>query len=175
MDNIKDILFSKEVQNAYTDKRQYQDHLLEQYKVFLDSTDRISSRRQTANSFFVSINTALIALIGYIQLGSTSTAKFFWLISLAGIAISYMWYRLIRSYKDLNAAKFKVIHEIEKKLPIRPYDAEWEYVGRGENSKLYLPFTHIEIMIPWIFILLHFITFLRSFPWEILKLSCNAS
>jgi hypothetical protein len=40
-----------------------------------------------------------------------------------------MWYRLVRSYKDLNSAKFKVIHEIEKSLPISPYDAEWEAVG----------------------------------------------
>lgn len=66
-----------------------------------------------------------------------------------------MWYRLIRSYKDLNTAKFKVIHEIEQKLPCAPYDLEWEKVGRGKDSKLYLPFTHIEICVPWVFLALH--------------------
>jgi hypothetical protein len=66
-----------------------------------------------------------------------------------------MWYGLVRSYKDLNTAKFKVIHEMEAKLPVAPYDSEWEKVGKGKNSKLYLPFTHIEIYIPWVFFVIH--------------------
>ena len=136
----------------------------------MESADRISARRQTANSFFVTINTALVALVGYIHLGSTTENKYYWLIALAGIAIAYMWYRLIRSYRDLNSAKFKVIHEIEKKLPISPYDAEWEAVGRGKDSSLYLPFTYIEVGIPWIFLGLHVLAFIQSFPWEIIQI-----
>ena len=86
-----------------------------------------------------------------------------------------MWYRLVRSYRDLNSAKFTVIHEIEKKLPISPYDAEWEAVGRGSNSRLYLPFTHVEIFIPWVFLVLHFVVFLQSFPWGMLKVCADAN
>ena len=97
------------------------------------------------------------------------------IMHLAGIAISYMWYRLIRSYRDLNSAKFKVIHQIEKKLPLSPFDAEWEAVGRGENSSLYLPFTHIEIGIPWVFLVLHMFAFYQSFPWKILTACINSS
>jgi hypothetical protein len=100
-------------------------------------------------------------------LGNQSNTNYYWLIALAGIAISFMWYRLIRSYRDLNSAKFQVLHQIEKKLPISPFDAEWEAVGRGKNSKLYLPFTNIEVGIPWVFLLLHVVAFIHSFPWEI--------
>ena len=34
----------------------YKEHLLEQYKLYVEMADRISGRRQTANSFFLSIN-----------------------------------------------------------------------------------------------------------------------
>ena len=174
-EKIRKKLFLDNTTDIYQKPDQYQDHLLEQYKVYLESTDRISSRRQSANSFFVTINTALIALVSYMHLGSTTSTKYYWLVALAGIAISYMWYRLIRSYRDLNSAKFKVIHQIEKQLPLSPFDAEWEAVSRGKDSSIYLPFTHIEIGIPWVFLVLHIVAFYQSFPWEILKACINSS
>lgn len=140
----------------------YKAHLLEQYKLYVEMTDRISSRRQLANSFFLSINTAIIALISHINLGSESGSSSFWLVSLAGMTLCFIWYKLVRSYKDLNDAKFKVIHEMEAKLPVSPYDSEWEKVDKGKNSKLYLPFTKIEIYIPWIFFVIHAVVFLNG-------------
>lgn len=140
----------------------YKSHLLEQYKLYVEMADRISSRRQSANSFFLSVNTAIIALVGYVNFGSKTASEFYWLISLSGIILCFMWYRLIRSYRDLNSAKFKVIHEMEALLPVSPYDMEWEKVGEGKNSKLYLPFTHIEIFIPWVFLSIHVFVFLKA-------------
>ena len=93
-----------------------------------------------------------------------------WLVAAAGIALSYLWYRLIRSYRDLNTAKFKVIHEIEKRLPLSPYDAEWEAMGRGNNPMLYKPFTHIETGVPWVFVVLHALVLLHSIPWKALRI-----
>jgi hypothetical protein len=148
----------------YSDK--YYDHLLEQYKLYLTLTDKISDRRSAANTFFLTLNTGLISAIGITSFLSSkgetaNSAKagemnlLFILAGFAMIVLCYSWYRLIRSYRDLNSAKFKVVHEIEKLLPIKPYDAEWEAVGRGNNKKLYFPFTHIEIYVPWIFMALH--------------------
>ncbi len=134
---------------------EYNAHLLEQYKLFVEMADRVSARRQTANSFFLSVNTALIALVSYINFGAQTSASFNWLIALAGIALCLMWSRLIKSYKDLNTAKFAVIHEMEAELPSAPYDLEWDKVQRGTNKKLYLPFTHIEVYIPWVFLTIH--------------------
>jgi len=151
----------------------YKQHLLEQYKLYVEMTDRISDRRQTANSFFLSINTAIVALVSYVGLCVGKGGNFSWLISCAGMVLCYLWYRLIRSYKDLNSAKFKVIHEMEKDLPFSPYDVEWEKAGRGEDRRLYLPFTHIEINVPWIFFVIHAFVFIWSIgllPW--LKTIC---
>ena len=146
---------------------EYNSHLLEMYKIFLEMMDRISSRRQSANSFFLSINTAIVALVGYVQLGKKAgeSVDFYWVVGLAGMVLCYTWYRLTKSYKDLNSAKFKVILEVEKKLPISPYDAEWETLGKGKNAKLYLPFTKVEMAVPWIFFALHFIVLFRVILW----------
>jgi len=159
--DIKTKLF-KVPQKKYGDF--YLESYLEQYKIYLEMADRISSKRQSANSFFLSINTAIIALVGYIQLGPmASVNKFYYIIvSLAGMMICYSWYRLIHSYKDLNSGKFKVIHLIEQNLPIAPYDAEWELLEKGENSKIYLPFTKVEMTIPWVFFSVHFTVLILS-------------
>lgn len=151
-------------QHGYESKEMYQAHLIEQYKLYVEMADRISSRRQTANSYFLSINTALLSFVGYV--GVKDSSGYLWLIAVAGIALSYLWYRLIRSYQDLNTAKFKVVHEIEKRLPLSPYDAEWGAMGRGANPKLYKPFTHIETGVPWVFVVLYALVTLLSFPWR---------
>jgi hypothetical protein len=142
----------------------YQCHLLEQYKLYVQMADKISERRQSANSFFLTINTALIAFLGLVaspnvggDAGVAANPPLPWVlvVSAAGVVLCYSWFRLVRSYKDLNSGKFKVVHAIESRLPSSPYDAEWEAVGRGEDPMLYLPFTHVEIWIPWVFAALY--------------------
>lgn len=45
----------------------YQAHLLEQYKLYVGMADKISERRQSANSYFLSLNTALLGFVGYMN------------------------------------------------------------------------------------------------------------
>lgn len=71
------------------------------------------------------------------------------------------------SYSNLNTAKWLVIHQIEKRLPISPYEAEWEAMGRGKNPALYKPITHIELGVPYVFMALHMVVFIKTvnFGW----------
>jgi len=157
--------------NADEYGKDYQTHCLEIYKLYVEMTDRISTRRQSANSFFLTINSAIIAVLGYVQFGvylgaklgveSSQTNDFYWIISILGMVLCVIWFRLIQSYRQLNTAKFKVVHLMEQHLPLAPYDAEWEAVGRGKDSKLYKPFTHVEIAIPWVFFVLNLAVFLK--------------
>lgn len=145
----------------------YRDHALEMYKTYLEMADRISARREKANSFFLAVNTALIALLAKDAFGGSAAAPraLEALVPVAGGVLCYLWYRIIRSYRDLNSAKFKVVHAIEHQLPLRPYDAEWESVERGKNPRLYLPFTHVEIVVPWLFMALHAVLAASAVPW----------
>ncbi len=151
---------------------EYRGHTLEVYSTYLEMTDRISQRREKANSFFVAVNTGIVAVLAKDALGNRQhAAAMTVLVPIAGIVLCYFWYRIIRSYRDLNSAKFRVLHAIERQLPLRPYDAEWEAVGRGKNPNLYLPFTHVEILIPWLFMGFHALLLLSFFPW---KAACSA-
>jgi hypothetical protein len=156
----------------YGDK--YIEHLLEQYKIYLNSAEKISDRRQKANEFFLALNTGLVTLLGLV---STWTAKSetLWLLILAaisGVIMCYLWYRIVRSYDGLNSGKFRVIHAIEGRLPLALYDTEWETLGRGKDKNIYWPFTHIERRVPWIFIALYLIIIAINIPWAKIVLTC---
>jgi hypothetical protein len=148
---------------VYPHNEKWYSHLLDQYKIYLEMADRISSRRATANSYFLSVNSAILAFVGY--LASKETGEFLWLLAIAGIALCVLWEALITSYRNLNTAKFLVIHKIEKRLPISPYDAEWDAMGRGKNPKLYRPISHIEQGVPYVFLVLHAVVLFKTFPW----------
>jgi len=130
----------------------YADHRLEQYKLYVEMADRVSARRQTANTYFLSINTAIFTVIGYVHVsrsGNLPTGGML-IIALVGPVLCYSWYRLIRSYRDLSRGKFEVIRRLEGDLPLAPYDSEWRLLGQGHDPSKYLPFTHIESRVPWI-------------------------
>ena len=143
----------------------YKDHLLNQYKIYVEATERISDRRQKANSFFLTINTILVGFTSYIHIGRKDVIEFYYLIGIAGMVLCYTWYRLILSYKGLNSGKFKVIQEIEKQLPLSIFYAEWERLGKGKDPKHYRTFTSIEARIPFVFFLLHLLVFIQNLPW----------
>lgn len=52
----------KAQQKDYGEK--YFPHLFEQYKLYVESAEKISDRRQNANNYFLTINTALISFLG---------------------------------------------------------------------------------------------------------------
>jgi hypothetical protein len=141
------------------------DRLLEQYKLYVEMADRVSSRRGLANTFFLAANTFLIsfgALISCFQ--ATGIVHNIWLIvyGISGLAFSLSWMYIVKSYRQLNFGKFKVIHEIEKGLPLAPYKAEWKALGEGRDTTLYLPLTQIERIIPLVFAVLYVILLMNG-------------
>lgn len=148
----------------YPAQEKYQAHLLDQYKLYVEMADRVSSRRQTANSYFLSVNSAILAFVGYVT--DSDSGGYLWLLSVAGMVLSVLWFQIITSHRDLNTAKFKIIHQIEQRLPLSLYDAEWNAMGRGKNPTLYRPLSHIERFVPWVFLALHFYVFMQTVPWH---------
>lgn len=135
------------------------------YKTLVDMADKVSQRRQNANNFYLTVNTALIGASSYISAVSTA-AHSTWVISFAGLLVSLVWKRNIDSYKDLNNGKFHVITEIEKGLPVTPFKAEWNFLKRGEDRSRYRPFHAVEILVPYIFAAVHFFQLAQATPWQ---------
>jgi hypothetical protein len=108
---------------------------LELYKLAMEMADRVSARRATANAFFLTVNTALMAFV------SSGSLTALWLVAFAVVAQSVMWWVLLKSYRDLNAAKFGVITKMENHLEIKVFEEEWKRLkdGRQEGGEASTP------------------------------------
>ena len=128
-------------------------HLLEQYKVYVQSAENVSARRIASSNYMLTINAALVALYG---LQSASFGQGYWtlLIPIVGIPACWLWYSIIKSHADLNRIKFNLIHELEQHLPAALYEHEWGLAEEG-RGKAYRAVTTIERWIPILFGALH--------------------
>ena len=98
--------------------------VLELYQLAVEMADRVSARRGLANTFFLTLNTGLAALLGASNLR--------WYVAVAGIVFAAAWWWQLRSYRRLSAAKFAVINSIEVHLPLQLFSEEWRYLQRAK-------------------------------------------
>jgi hypothetical protein len=122
--------------------------ILALYSTAVEMADRVSARRAGANTFFLTTNTALAAIVGIISsarkpppLGSLPSFDAFGLVAtaIAGIVLSWVWWMLLRYYRRLNGAKWDVINKLEKELPAQPFTDEWALLHPNE------PTSNVEI------------------------------
>jgi hypothetical protein len=143
----------------------YDSALLEQYKLYVEMADRISARRGLTNSFFLTLNTGIVGLV--VALKKVPVGGDAWWLAIPLVAIlgeCYAWFYLVRSYRLLNAAKYRVVGALEERLPASPFwRAEWWALGEGRDRTLYWPLSHIEQWIPALFALTYIAGFLAIF------------
>lgn len=148
----------------------YQQHLLEQYKLYVEMADNISARRSQANQFYISVLSALlavVALVAKIYGGGSSPHPdlvnvAFLAVAMLGLVLCLIWWLNLLSYRQLNSGKFLVIHEIEAQLPYKCYDREWELLGSGKDWGKYLSLTTIELYVPGLMALPFALVFLYA-------------
>lgn len=137
----------------------YKDKLFEQYKLYLQTIDNLTSRRTLANNFFLGVNTGLLSALAFLfNFGiNILDGNGLWIIggSCSGIIFAYVWSRTVSSYRQLSSVKWKIIIEIEKKLPLMLHEIEWNMLGEGNNSKKYKRLTDVEQYVPKIFVLFY--------------------
>jgi hypothetical protein len=140
----------------------YQAAVMDQWKLYVEMADRVSSRRGLANTFFLTLNTAVFTAIGIAGKQNPHVSP--WLLMFALFAVlgeCVAWWWIVRSYRQLNSAKFKVVGALEERLPSSPFwSAEWVALGEGRDWRKYLPLTHLEQWIPVLFGLIYLIGFI---------------
>ena len=75
-----------------------------------------------------------------------------------------IWLMQLNSIKQLNEAKFRVIHLLEESLPASVFKAEWLVLGEGKDSKRYYVFTRLVQYVPLAFILLYIVLLIILIP-----------
>src|SRR6266508_809271 len=117
----------------------YQSAILEQYKLYVEMADRISARRGLANTFYLTLNTTVFTVIGVFwkdRPNASAWVLLFPLVVLLGQCFAWFW--LMRSYRQLNTAKYIVVGALEERLPASPYwRAEWLALGEGKDRSKY--------------------------------------
>jgi hypothetical protein len=124
---------------------------LDLYKIMVESSEDLVRRRQGVNTFFLTINGALLTASGLIVQssgGNRLAGLGIAVLAVAGGILCAAWRSLITSFGQLNRGKFQVINTIERYLKAAIYAAEWEALGRGEDPKIYRSFTSREIWVP---------------------------
>ena len=145
--------------------KSFKPDLLEQYKLYVQSADNSSERRIASNRYILTLNAALVAAYGF-QSAFNERVILVVPIAVAGIALSLLWYSIIKSFRDLNDIKFKIIHELESHLPAALYAYEWQLAQEG-RGKSYWPTTHIEKWMPILFLALHVMALAASIVFGI--------
>jgi hypothetical protein len=133
---------------------EYTAHVFAQYKLYVEMADQVSTRRNLANTFFLTLHTLLLGAIGFsLEKGVKVVDRWVIIFPLMGILLLCLtWWMTVRSYRQLNTAKFKIVGEFEKRLPASPYwCAEWKALGEGKDRKQYLPVSQVENWVPLIF------------------------
>ena len=120
---------------------------LEQYKIFIESTEKNSDRRINQNNIYLTINLAFISYICTQNLDFTHNL----VVLIVGLIICAIWFFTIVNYSKRNKVKFDIINESEYgKL----YKEEWKRIS------ILTPLTLYEKISSGIFALLYIALFI---------------
>lgn len=122
--------------------------ILAQWQTCVEMANTVSQRRDAMNNIFITLNLAIITAVSVTwELKSL-------LVLTAGIVTCILWHFFIRNYKALNTEKFNVINALEEKLPVKPFQDEWDKLKRNER---YMDGTKLEMVLPIAFSIIYIV------------------
>lgn len=127
------------------------DRMFELYKIMVNSSEALVGRRQGVNTFFLTLNGALLTASGLVLSNGHEIrvrAAGLLVISIAGAILAGAWNSLLLSFGQLNKGKFAVINRIERLFPVAVFEAEWKALKEGQDPKTYRTFSSREIWPP---------------------------
>ena len=146
----------------------YRNDLLEQYKMYVELTDRINERLQRSYYSFLTINSAIVGGLGYFQIyGGSDTADQSAFISIVLAIISYLgtlscgaWVISIISHRDLYERRLQIINSIEERLPLSLFYAESKLLEGSFCAELHIPAAKTEALTFILFLVIYNISIL---------------
>jgi hypothetical protein len=154
------------------------DKLIDLYKIMIDSSESLISRRQKTSAFFVTAIGALLSIAGLMLKVGLLTYQTVWLFygfSIVAFLLCKSWKNLLENYGKLNKAKFDVILRLERELPARIFQAEWISLGKGLRPNKYRSFTSTEQNVPDSFKYLVVCLTILLFIWHVVSLNKYSS
>ncbi|NIR53055.1 hypothetical protein GWO43_30895 [candidate division KSB1 bacterium] len=130
----------------------------EEYKFFAESTQYLSERRQAATQTYLTVNTAIFAVFGFLiqddgfqgwELTIVSTPLF-----LVGIVACSIWYKIITQYKSLIGWRYDQLMEMEDSIENshQMYRKEYKDFFEPREGKEWFGFSKLERLLPLVFV-----------------------
>lgn len=110
--------------------------LLEQYKAYLTDLGNIGTRYTTANGFYVSIISALLAILALTKKGEALERVDILLyiaVPIFACLLCLIWREGMIFYSALFKTKFDVLREMERQLPFKTFAREEELRQPGRR------------------------------------------
>jgi hypothetical protein len=127
----------------------------EEFKLYYESTERVTDRRLAMNRWNYSISVGIVLAIAAIVNWSAGERSFLFVGVCAVLLLSAMaslfctfWLRQIADFKSLNNAKFAVLNEMARDVaflgpdgnPVaarsyQPFDREWQMLSEDQSVK----------------------------------------
>jgi len=130
-----------------------QDYLLDTYRWYIDSAERIGDRRASVNSFLLGVNAALAAYFSIVGPSITENPIPNIVIPITGILLCLGWYLALANFRQLTAAKAHVIRRLEESLPATVFAEERKMVE--QSAQALGPLTRIGNAMPGLFTVLY--------------------
>lgn len=138
--------------------------VFQQYKLYTDQKEKFVERSFQTNKFYL-IMVLTLVLVMYLTkgfsfaFGITSTMVY----SIAGIAICVLWWINMDAYNFLIKVKLgKVIEEIEKHLPVKPYTDEFIAIKDLRKNKRMFLFSDMQKILALFALLMFFVLFINE-------------
>lgn len=135
------------------------DHKFDEYKLFVDSTQHLSERRQAATQTYLSVNTAIFAILALLVkeagLKGATLVGVSLPLFLVGIAVCLIWRKIITQYKELIRWRYDQLMAMELEMPGSHgmYVKEYESLFGSEKKKF--GFSRLEVWLPRLFLWLY--------------------
>ena len=135
----------------------------EEYKFFSDGTQQLAERRQTATEVYLSVNTAIFALIAFLLKDAGLEGRLLALLTLplfaVGVFACFVWYKLIYRYKCLIGWRYEQLMAMEKVLPdsYQMYSKEKEQFFTTQKGKEKFGFSRLEMWLPQVILALYIV------------------
>jgi hypothetical protein len=154
----------------------------DEFKLYYESTEKVTDRRLSANTWNYSICVGILVSIAAIVKWSTGSPSFFYagltavfLLSIMAIPFCSLWLGQISDFKYLNNAKFQVLNEMAPRIEFDidhpeqitsfcPFEKEWSQIEQvkaaveiRQRKIIALKSSNIEYFIPSAFRVLFFL------------------
>lgn len=122
----------------------------DEYKFFVENTQHLDDQRQAATQMFLSVNTAIFALVGFLIQDAGVQGQFLAFmvapLFVLGVLACVLWVSVINRFKRLIGWRYEQLMAMERAIPEshQMYLKEWETMFAADATRKILGLTLLD-------------------------------